>query len=466
MKSWRNWIAWRRAPDRMPENADPKALPPYSGLLRLRLIITVTIALLPIAVASMMQGVDRARHDRADIRAQLSATARETATPEQNVLASGEQIARALANLPDVRGATEKCDQDLSDALRGLSFFRNISRIDANGIMVCSADPRGRGTSVTDRAIWKGIAQHDDFLVSGETVGRITRRPFIQGMLPLHDAKGRFQGAIGISVDLRWLDYMVQASPLPADSVVAIFDRSGKFIAFNNRDVATAIFAQALNRLHAAGSLHSATDKNGDKWNYSIAALLGDNVFVGFAMPQVGPFSPTYIHVLADFVLPVLMIVITWLAIWFVTDRQLTRWIIYLRRVAAAYRAGHYALRPVLDDAPSEFRVLGDALAEMAELDPGPGPLAARSRGAKDDAGPGNPSSGEKQPASRDEPAQPAGRAAGRPRRQAGVAAGARAYRCAGACASRSFRDRQPAVHGHQIADRAIGGTDQRRICR
>ena len=60
------------------------------------------------------------------------------------------------------------------------------------------------------------------------------------------------------------------------------------------------------------------------------------------------------------------MIALTWLAIWIVTDRQLTRWIIYLRRISAAYRTGHYSVRPVLDDAPSEFRILGDALAEMA----------------------------------------------------------------------------------------------------
>jgi two-component sensor histidine kinase len=61
------------------------------------------------------------------------------------------------------------------------------------------------------------------------------------------------------------------------------------------------------------------------------------------------------------------MIILAWLAIWIATERQLTRWIIYLRRISAAYRAGHYALKPSLDDAPSEFRMLGSALSEMAE---------------------------------------------------------------------------------------------------
>ena len=45
----------------------------------------------------------------------------------------------------------------------------------------------------------------------------------------------------------------------------------------------------------------------------------------------------------------------------------MTQWINYLRRIAAAYRSGHYAIRPDLADAPAEFKLLGDAMSEMAE---------------------------------------------------------------------------------------------------
>ena len=65
--------------------------------------------------------------------------------------------------------------------------------------------------------------------------------------------------------------------------------------------------------------------------------------------------------------LPILMIVFAWVAIWLATDRQVTQWINYLRRIAAAYRSGHYAIRPDLADAPAEFKLLGDAMSEMAE---------------------------------------------------------------------------------------------------
>ena len=68
-----------------------------------------------------------------------------------------------------------------------------------------------------------------------------------------------------------------------------------------------------------------------------------------------------------DFLLPIFMILFAWGAIWIATDRQVTQWITYLRRIAAAYRSGHYAIRPDLAEAPVEFKLLGDAMSEMAE---------------------------------------------------------------------------------------------------
>jgi two-component sensor histidine kinase len=327
----------------------------------------VTIALLPIAVVSVLQGMDRARSDLTEVRDRLVSTARASATPAQNVLASADQIARAVANLPDVRNISPDCNQEMASALRGLMFFTNISRLDAKGRIVCSAVPRSIGLETHDPRAWPQIEQRTDFIVDGQTISRVTHRPIILGLLPLHDSAGRFQGAIGIVIDVQWLDYMIRTSTLPRDSVVALFDRRGTIIASNRSEIAAVLFGGAAMAHGTQTSLRTTNDKDGQNWIYATNALLGDNVFVGFAMPRWSLFGPTYAHVLVDFLLPFLMLALSWLAIWIVTERQLTRWIVYLRRISAAYRAGHYALRPALEGAPSEFRLLGDALADMAD---------------------------------------------------------------------------------------------------
>lgn len=318
------------------------------------------------AVWSLIQGMQGAARDADQVRELLIATASTASTPEQNLLAAADQVARAVANLPDVRNASPSCNQELSEALHGLMFFTNLSRLDASGRIICAAAPRSIGLVSQDPRAWATFKARDALIVDGQTISRVTHKPIILGLLPLHAASGAFAGAIGIVIDVRWLDYMIRASALPPGSVVALFDRSGTIVASNNPGIANAIFGKK-GRAGAGGTLLSTgNDANGRTWMSATHALLGDNVFVGFAMRESSLFGPTYIHLTTDFILPFLMIALSWLAVWIVTERQLTRWIIYLRRISAAYRAGHYAVKPSLNDAPSEFRLLGSALSEMA----------------------------------------------------------------------------------------------------
>lgn len=348
-------------------SVEPSPSAPDGGgwSLRLRLLVTVTIALFPIAIASVVQGLDRARSDEAEVHEQLVQTTRAASGAEENLLGSAEQILLALANLPDVRDAGADCNRDLAASLRGLSFFTNISRVDSNGKVLCSALPAALGHTVS-QPLFDQVKRSNGFVMSGQIYSPIIHRNVIAGVLPLRDAHGRLYGALSIAIDVRWLDFMVHASQLPRDSVVALVDRDHHIIASDNPVIAKAIFSNANALSNNSDELRSARDVGGQTWSYATAALVGDSVFVGFAMREASLFGATYIHVGTDFILPFLMIALTWLAIWVVTEQQVTRWIDYLRRISVAYRTGHYTIRPQLDGAPSEFKALGGALSEMA----------------------------------------------------------------------------------------------------
>jgi len=159
---------------------------------------------------------------------------------------------------------------------------------------------------------------------------------------------------------------MMRAANLPKGAVVAVYDRSGSVIATNNKAVGTAIARAAISS-RANNDVSSAVDGGGAPWRFGTASLMGNSIFVAFAMGENRLFGATYLHVGLDFALPILMIGFAWFAIWLATDRQVTQWINYLRRIAAAYRSGHYAIRPDLAEAPVEFKLLGDAMSEMAE---------------------------------------------------------------------------------------------------
>ena len=334
--------------------------------LRRRLQVIITLALLPVVLVSIFQGVARARLDIANVHDRLLQSARTVAAGDQNLLAAAEQVLRAVGSLSEVRGMNGNCDGVLADTLIGVRYFSNLSRIDADGRVACSAMALAHGLSVKEYAVFKEAQKSDGMVVSNELINRVTGQPVIGGMLALRKPDGSFDGAIAISLDVHWIEYMMRAANLPKGAVVAVYDRSANVIATNSRDVGTAIAKAAISS-RASNNVSDAVDSRGDLWRFGNASLMGNSIFVAFAMGQSRLFGPTYLHVGLDFALPILMIGFAWFAIWLATDRQVTQWINYLRRIAAAYRSGHYAIRPDLAEAPVEFKLLGDALSEMAE---------------------------------------------------------------------------------------------------
>jgi two-component sensor histidine kinase len=333
--------------------------------LRQRLQLIITLALIPVILVSLFQGVARARLDIANVHDRLIQSARTVAAGDQNLLAAAEQVLRAVGSLSEVRGMSGNCDGVLADTLIGVRYFSNLTRIDENGRVACSAVALSRGQNVSDYEVFRAAKKSDDMAVSNELVSKVNGQPVITGMLALHKPDGSFDGVVAIALDTHWIDYMMRASNLPKGAVVAVFDRSGKVMATNNADIGNAIARSAL-RGEKAGEISVAVDSRGDKWRFGNAALMGNAIFVAFAMGESRLFGPTYLHVGLDFALPILMIGFAWVAIWLATDRQVTQWINYLRRIAHAYRSGHYVIRPDLAEAPVEFKMLGDAMSEMA----------------------------------------------------------------------------------------------------
>ncbi|MEE8438279.1 MAG: cache domain-containing protein, partial [Micropepsaceae bacterium] len=333
--------------------------------LRTRLLFVVIIALLPAAIVSVVQGLDRIQRDAEEVRALLVQTARATASDEQNLLALAEQILRTHANQPVVREAAPECGLALQNALRGLAFFPNLTRVDREGTVTCSALPNER-LNFRDN-VWWGVARATPgFFITEPSFSSLTNSIVMRGVLPLRNTDGTFDGTLNISLDIQWLDFMLQAQQLPEGAVAALFNRTGALISASDQDEAAEIFGGGVHP-ELSNQLLSGFGQDGEDWSYAVAPMLGSSTFIGFAMPNAILFRSTYVHVATDLLLPALMLGLASIAIWIATDRLVLRWIDYLRRMAVAYSRGHYALRPsVLKSAPSEFRTLGGTLTSMA----------------------------------------------------------------------------------------------------
>ena len=373
MKSWRSLITWLRPAPRTLAETSPTTratLPDTGGgrPLRLRLLFWIIVALLPAAALALIQGLDRVSRDVADVRNLLVQTAKATASDAETLLASEEQVLRSLSNLPDVREGTPSCSQELADALKGLSYFTNIGRANADGAILCAAVPPNGSTDVSTRPWWPNADQRMGFFVTPQIFSNIAKRNVLAGVLPLQTTTRKFDGVMVVTLDVSWIDSLLASDVHPEGAVAGIFDSAGTLIASNDDEAARQIFGtRSVRAASLRSDLLSAAGPGGVDYSYTVVPLTGGFAYAAYAMRDRDLFTGTYLHVATDLLLPVLMLGAASLAIWIATDRLVTRWIVYLRRIATAYGRGHYAIRPAaLADAPSEFRLLGETFSNMA----------------------------------------------------------------------------------------------------
>ena len=144
MISWHNLIASLLPPkkNRLPDAEAKVPEPDGVRSLRYGLSLTISLALFPIAAVSAFQGFERARFDFNLEYERLGEFAQAAAADEENILLAGMRVLRGLSQADDIRNVSPDCDRALANSLIGLPAYSNLSRLNTEGIVVCSALPR------------------------------------------------------------------------------------------------------------------------------------------------------------------------------------------------------------------------------------------------------------------------------------------------------------------------------------
>ncbi len=333
--------------------------------VRRRLILVILVAIMPIASACMLQGVLQIRRASEDAQHRLSQAAITAAGSVQNVFASAENVLQALKNSADVRNAGSECGPTLAGANLSVLFSANISLIGADGRVRCSALAPA-DMDVSQAPWWRAAIKLKDFSISGRILSTVTRTEVLAGVLPLFNDKAEFEGALAIAITASGLDTLLKKDLSPDVGVIALLEPDGTQVASNAGQVGGRLFA-GKDLVAAQDRLGEAVDADGTSWRFAVAPLDRHGLLVAIARPTGDLFQWTIFHVVIGFVLPVVMVIFTLVAIWLATDRIVLQWLLYLRRVTAVYAQGHYGFRPSrMNQAPSEFRVLGQAIEDMA----------------------------------------------------------------------------------------------------
>ena len=145
-----------------------------------------------------------------------------------NVRALLQVVARAYVTMV-ARGET--CNMYLSDFARNISWIKGLSIVGPDARIKCSTVAEGAGLDVSDRDYYRNAVENNDFVVSNYLIGRMFKRPVLMTAYPVAAIDPTANAVVLGSIDIRWINNLVNSLNRRPGSTVLLTDGAGTLIA-------------------------------------------------------------------------------------------------------------------------------------------------------------------------------------------------------------------------------------------
>ena len=198
--------------------------------LRSRLMLLVALAILPLAVMTVVGGMREREQAVQASEENLRRLTNLAAANEAQSIERARQILVDLASVPDLLGPTAGCNALLADVLDRNEGYVNFGLIQLNGDVSCSAVPMLHPVNLGDRSHFKRAISERRFIAGDYVFGRVIRRHTINLTYPVIDRSGTVAAVVFAAMDLAGLDTFVNDINLPPGSVLVTADANGTII--------------------------------------------------------------------------------------------------------------------------------------------------------------------------------------------------------------------------------------------
>jgi two-component sensor histidine kinase len=343
--------------------------------LRTRLVLVVTVALLPVLALSAWYAVREQRASQLREAEAVTAAAELVVARHRELLEGTRRLLVAmceedtvrLSASPDASAADiNRCKAYLGQVLQKFpNEYSSAFVTDASGTARCSSAPIAVGMGFSDREIFQLVRETRKFTVSAQLASRVTPNAVIPTALPILQG-GEFRGMCTVGIALRSFADLVTPTSAFDRIGVSLVDRRGSSLAGSAE--AARVLPVAV-RLAAAivGGQKAFRDygQDGELYEFRLLPLADTSIFVVAAAPVVEGFS----SLLADwggFVLVVLALGAALLAVWLGADRWCVQPLRYIRDFAdRVARGDDMKLEPKRPWGP-ELASVGEGVRAMA----------------------------------------------------------------------------------------------------
>ena len=231
---------------------------PYS--LRTRLVLLVTVALLPVFGLVIYNSMQRQQESLQQARLDMMTTVQLAALSYERTARGARHLLQAITSAPVIkRNDMAGCAVFMQDLRANFPEYSNLGLVDLNGRVVCDGFNRAQATSVGDRLYFQQSLASRAFVISDYLVDRVSGRASLAFAIPNFDADHQLRGIAFAAIDLKRLAADNPIGPAQKARLV-VTDRLGNVVASDNLSAnplgsqhASAVTARALDSVDASG---------------------------------------------------------------------------------------------------------------------------------------------------------------------------------------------------------------------
>lgn len=323
----------------------------HKGSLRLRLLLTIAVALTPILIFAGFRTYLNSQDSIADRRNKLVEIADRALDEIEQVLSTVDTLQQIYID-ELAEGRCEAVYNNISPRMPELS---NVAYFNADGVAECVA--RGQvGGATTQSEAMEALRQGARVIRTDAFYGPLSQAWLFSSMRRVDDENGEFKGAISFALLTESLIRTLQLTNLPADVELAISDGEGQ------------IFGSARFTALPVGWIEKATDdEDGELFfvdeedlgslDVVVRAIVDERMYAIISRPSPGFFSEFTLEPIETVGIPLLSFTLALMAAWLAVDGLVLKWLSRLRRLAMIYGEGHYNFRigEEFSNAPDEI---------------------------------------------------------------------------------------------------------------
>jgi len=335
------------------------------GTIRIRLGLTLVIFLLPVLIIGVVQSYLAFRSDGDSRRQSLELAAGHSAATARARIEAAGVLLQTLG--PGSVGL--ECARRLDAVKSRLPGYANLIRFDAYGRVACAAGTTPRDPERAQRPWFLDLAAGAHLAVAPAPGAVYAGEPSVLTAVRAEDGAGVFDGAMAAVLTLSSLKPQTANRFLPDGAEIGLADARGNVFSATDPKAFGAANTHLREESEAGQKtiLWAGKDAQGRHRLFSAAPLVEDDVFVLLSAPAPGLMSWATLSPISRLLLPLLAFALALAGVFWTTEREVIRWIVYLRRVAAIYAKGRFTVRPLqAERAPPEIRELAETLDQMA----------------------------------------------------------------------------------------------------